>query len=415
MIQNQAHQRIHLMAKPTGPSCNMQCDYCFYREKNALFHDKKECRMSDEVLEAYIRSCVEVNKDDPEGILFAWQGGEPTLMGMHFFQKALELERRYAGGKTVRNSLQTNGTLLDDRWCSFLASNHFLVGLSLDGPREIHDRYRRGRGFNSSFHKVHRALRLLQKHGVEYNILASVGRETAYHPLDVYRFFKNEGISFIQFIPIVERIPDENAKQLGFSLGMPPSLDMSAESEVTPWSVEPEALGSFFCEIFDEWVRNDVGKIFIMNFEWALFAWLGGDGSVCYLSKQCGSSCIVEHNGDVYSCDHFVYPDYLLGNLCTCDARTLAFSEKQREWGARKENMLPGQCRDCDVFNVCRGGCPKHRFISTPEGEPGLTYLCPAYKKFYLFSRKYMEVFKKLLESNLPPEYIMQSSIIPET
>jgi len=412
MIQNQAQQIIHLMAKPVGPSCNMHCDYCFYLEKKAFFRDRKQCRMSDDVLEAYIRQCVEVNRDDPEGILFAWQGGEPTLIGMHFFQKALELEHRYAGERPVRNSLQTNGTLLDDRWCSFLAGNRFLVGLSLDGPREIHDRYRRGRGFNSSFHKVHRALRLLQKHGVEFNILASVGRETAYHPLDVYGFFKSEGISFIQFIPIVERIPDESAQQLGFTLGMPPSLDRSAECEVTRWTVEPEALGSFFCEIFDEWVRHDVGKIFIMNFEWNLFSWLGGDGPVCHLSRHCGNSCIVEHNGDVYSCDHFVYPEYLLGNLCTSDARTLAFSKKQREWGARKESMLPGQCRDCDVLAVCRGGCPKHRFISTPTGEPGLNYLCPAYKKFCLYSRKYMEGFRKLRERNLPPEYIMQSSFL---
>lgn len=401
------------MAKPAGPSCNLQCDYCFYIEKEALFQDKKLCRMSDEVLEAYIRRCAEANRDDPEGILFAWQGGEPTLMGLDFFQKALALEVKYAGGRPVRNTLQTNGTLLDDRWCSFLARHGFLVGLSLDGPREIHDRYRRGKGAGSTFHKVHGTLRLLQKHGVEFNILASVARETAHHALEVYRFFKSEGISFIQFIPIVERMPGESAQALGLSLGTPPALDRVEEGAVTPWTVESEALGDFFIDIFDEWVRHDVGKVFVMNFEWTLYAWLGGDGPVCYLAKRCGNSCIVEHNGDVYACDHFMYPEYRLGNVCTSDARTLAQSEKQRQWGARKETMLPRQCRECDVFTVCRGGCPKHRFTATPAGEPGLNYLCPAYKKFYRYTRKYMDAFGKLLEHNLPVEYIMQAIDAP--
>ncbi|MHC9540787.1 MAG: anaerobic sulfatase maturase [Vulcanimicrobiota bacterium] len=413
MNQNHGRQGIHLMAKPAGPSCNLRCDYCFYLEKEALFQHEKHCRMSDEVLEAYIRRCTDANRDDPEGILFAWQGGEPTLMGLDFFHKAIALEHRYAVGRPVRNTLQTNGTLLDDRWCSFLAANNFLVGLSLDGPPEIHNRYRHTSSSGSTFKKVYRALSLLKKHGVEFNIMASVARETAEHPLEVYRFFKSEGLSFIQFIPIVERMPDERARNLGLSLGTPPAPDLAQESAVTPWTVEPEALGDFFCNIFNEWVRHDVGKVFVMNFEWTLFAWLGGDGPVCYLSRECGNSCIVEHNGDVYSCDHFVYPEYLLGNVCTTDARTLVQSEKQRQWGIRKETMLPSLCRECDILNICRGGCPKHRFTLTASGEPGLNYLCPAYKKFYRYSRKYMSAFGKLMEYDLPLEYIMQAIDAP--
>jgi len=273
--------------------------------------------MSDEVLEAYMRRVVEANREDPEGILFAWQGGEPTLMGLDFFRKALAVEMRHAAGRPVRNTLQTNGLLLDDRWCEFLARNGFLVGLSLDGPREIHDRYRRGAGGASTFQKVHRALRLLGKHGLQFNVLASVARETARHPLEVYRFFKAEGIEFIQFIPIVERMPGEPSKALGLELGTPPLLDRTEEGEVTPWTVEPDAYGSFLCDIFSEWVRRDIGKIFVMNFEWTLFAWIGGEEPVCYLARRCGNSCIVEHNGDVYSCDHYVYPEYRLGNVCT--------------------------------------------------------------------------------------------------
>jgi len=404
---------IHLMAKPAGPSCNLRCDYCFYLEKMAFFRDSRNCRMSDEVLEAYVRRVVEANREDPEGILFAWQGGEPTLMGLDFFRKALAVEMRQAAGRPVRNTLQTNGLLLDDRWCEFLARNGFLVGLSLDGPREIHDRYRRGTGGASTFHKVHRALRLLGKHGVQFNVLASVARETARHPLEVYRFFKAEGIEFIQFIPIVERMPGEPSKALGLELGTPPLLDRTEEGEVTPWTVEPDAYGSFLCDIFSEWVRNDVGKVFVMNFEWTLFAWIGGEGPVCYLARRCGNSCIVEHNGDVYSCDHYVYPEYRLGNVCTESARTLADSAMQQKWGARKETMLTGDCRGCDVLSICRGDCPKHRFSVTAAGEPGLSYLCPAYKRFYRFSRKYMEAFSKLLEHNLPLEYIMKAVVGP--
>jgi uncharacterized protein len=401
------------MAKPAGPSCNLRCDYCFYLEKEALFPGKKHHHMSKEVLEAYIKRCAEANMNDPEGILFAWQGGEPTLMGLDFFKRAIELELRYAAGRPVRNTLQTNGTLLDDRWCDFLARHHFLVGLSLDGPREIHDRYRRDKGGGSTFNKVHRALKFLQKHGVDYNILASVARDTAHHPLEVYRFFRDQGVSFIQFIPIVERMPDECARELGLALGAPPALDRPVEGTVTPWTVEPEWLGSFYTEIFDEWVRRDVGTIYVMNFEWTLYAWFGGDGPVCYLASRCGDSCIVEHNGDVYSCDHFVYPGYRLGNVITSDIRSLTESEQQRQWGARKETMLPRQCRECEVFFICRGGCPKHRFTATADGEAGLNYLCAAYKKFYGHSRKYMEAFRKLMELNLPCDYIMQAIDAP--
>ncbi len=402
-------QGIHLMAKPAGPACNLRCQYCFYVEKEALFPESEKFRMSTEVLEAYVRSTVLANRDSPAGILFTWQGGEPTLMGLDFFRQALALQTKYAQGKPFQNTLQTNGTLLDEEWCAFLSKNRFLVGLSLDGPEFVHDQYRRDAAGRGTFQTVMKALKLLRKHGVEFNVLASVARETAYHPLEVYRFFKEQGVQFIQFLPIVERMPDSTACRLGLKLGMPPSLNELESAEVTPWTVEPEALGDFYNTIFDEWVRQDVGKVYVMNFEWTLHAWMGGEGPVCYLNRKCGNCAIVEHNGDIYSCDHFVYPEYKLGNVVCDDARTLIHSQKQREWGLRKETMLPEQCKDCEVGFICRGGCPKHRFQEAYYGEPGLNYLCAGYKKFYLHTRKYLKAMAKLIELGLPCETIMQA------
>jgi uncharacterized protein len=400
---------IHLMAKPAGPTCNLRCKYCFYLEKEALFPKSERYRMSDEILEAYIRGCSLANLNAPSGIIFAWQGGEPTLMGLDFFKKALELEKRYSRTKPFTNTLQTNGILLDDRWCEFLAKNKFLVGLSLDGPAWIHNLYRIDAKGQPTHAAVMRALRLLQKHGVEHNILACVAKETAKHPLQVYNFFKEEGVKFIQFLPIVERMPDSAARRLGLRLAPPPALDTKESQALTPWTVEPEALGDFYISIFDEWVRQDVGRIFIMNFEWTLHSYLGGDGPVCYLSKRCGTSCILEHNGDIYSCDHFVYPEFRLGNILVDDVKVLVESAKQYAWGCRKENTLTAYCRKCDEFFICRGGCPKHRFAESLNGELGSNYLCAAYKKFYRHTKKYMAAFRKLIENDLPCEYIMQA------
>jgi uncharacterized protein len=406
---------IHLMAKPAGPACNLRCEYCFYLEKESLFAGAATHRMNDEVLDAYIRNCAVANMDSPGGIVFAWQGGEPTLMGLDFYRKALTLEKKYAQGRPFSNTLQTNGMLLDDEWCRFLAGNNFLVGLSLDGPREVHDRYRRDAKGEGTFARVLAALKLLQKHGVQYNVMACVAKETAAHPREVYSFFKAEGVEFIQFLPVVERTADAAADRLGLKLGIPPSLTQLERDEVTSWTVQPNAMGEFWSVIFDEWVRSDVGRIFVMNFEWALNAWMGGDGATCHMSRRCGNCLIVEQNGDVYSCDHFVYPEFCLGNVLSDDCREMVTSEKQTVWGMKKETCLPRQCRECEVGNVCRGGCPKHRFRESYDGECGLNYLCTGYRSFHLHTRKYMLAMAKLAELGLPCEYVMQAIDRPVT
>ena len=309
-------QGLHVVAKPIGPACNLNCEYCFYLEKQALFAAGEQYRMSDSVLSAFITGYI---SSQPTPVVeFVWQGGEPTLLGIDFFKRVMELQKPFAKGRTITNSLQTNGTLLTDEWCRFLKKHNFMVGISLDGPKEIHDRYRKDRKGRGTFEQAMRGLRLLQKHKVEYNVLACVARETAARPLEVYRFFKDAGVEFIQFTPIVERMPDAQSAGLGLRLAAPAALDSrEGQGEVTAWSVEPEAYGDFLIAVFEEWVRNDVGKVFVMNFEWALNAWIGNPSPVCVHAKQCGRSLVIEHNGDVYACDHCVYPQYRLGNILT--------------------------------------------------------------------------------------------------
>ncbi|MFH1037311.1 MAG: anaerobic sulfatase-maturation protein [PVC group bacterium] len=396
---------VHLMAKPTGPACNLNCDYCFYLEKEALFPGNKQHRMSDEVLEAYIRKTAEY-QTVPE-LLYAWQGGEPTMMGVDFFRKAIDLEKRYAGGRRIVNTLQTNGTLLDDEWCAFLAENKFLVGFSLDGPKDIHDRHRRDRGGEPTFDRVMRAMELMKKHAVEFNILACVTRASAKRPLDMYRFFKKEGVRFIQFTPIVERLPDEESGRIGFMLGMPAALDETDRPDVTPWTVDPEEYGDFLIGVFNEWVRNDVGSVFVMNFEWALTNSMEAPQAACFFSRRCGAAVIVEHNGDVYSCDHFVYPEYRLGSILTDGLRGMVESERQRAFGAVKEEGLPRYCRVCEFLFACRGECPKHRFLKTPEGEPGLNYLCAGYRKYFRHIGPYLEAIGQTIRMGYPAQKVM--------
>ncbi len=390
-------QGFHILAKPIGPLCNLNCGYCFYKEKKALFTENEHYRMSERVLEACVEKYIRFNAGDMPEIPFAWQGGEPMLTGLDFFRKVVKLQKRYSRGKTVTNALQTNGVLLDDAWCDFLAENHFLVGLSLDGPEDIHDRYRvdgKGRG---SFGAVMRGLELLQRHGVEYNVMASVTRQSSLRPLDVYHFFKGQGVEFIQFIPIVERLPDDGARALGLSLGLPPERGGEPLAEVTPWSVESERYGDFLIAIFDEWVRNDVGRIFVMNFEWALMSWMGGNATVCQFSRRCGRSIVIEHNGDLYACDHYVYPRYRLGNILSDNPLAMVDAPQQLTFGAQKETALPGHCRDCTFLFACRGECPKHRFLKTPADEPGLNYLCAGYKKYFRHIDSTMKLMKQLL------------------
>jgi uncharacterized protein len=320
----------------------------------------------------------------------------------------VELQRPFTEFKTINNSLQTNGTLLDDEWCRFLKQHGFMVGISLDGPREIHDRYRRDRQGQGSFDAVMRGLSLLQKHGVEYNVMASVARETARQPLQVYRFFKEIGAEFIQFVPLVERLPLATERELGLTLAGPAALDRAEpNAQVTPWSVIPEEFGDFLIAVYEEWVRNDVGSIFVMNFEWALNAWLGEPSPVCVHARQCGRSLVIEHNGDIFACDHYVYPQYRLGNILNDDLSAMVAKSLTGGFGVSKESALPRWCRECEVLAACQGGCPKHRFAASHYGEPGLHYLCAGYDKFFRHIRKYLQAMTTLLEHGYPVSQVM--------
>ena len=399
---------IHVVAKPIGPACNLNCEYCFYLEKQALFSAGEQYRMSDKVLSAFIANYI---TSQPTPVVeFVWQGGEPTLLGIDFFKRVIEIQKPFVGTKTITNALQSNGTLLNDEWCSFLKRNNFMVGISLDGPKEIHDRYRRDRSGKGSFDQVLAGLRLLQKHKIAYNVLVSVARETARQPLEIYRFFRNEGVEFIQFAPIVERVADLRSKQHGLRLAKPASLDKIEEQiEVTPWSLLPEEWGGFLIAVYEEWVRHDVGKVFVMNFEWALNAWIGNPSPVCVHAEQCGRSLVIEHNGDVYACDHCVYPEYRLGNVMKDSLTKMAEQSHQSGFGVTKETALPRWCRECKVLKACQGGCPKHRFTMTYYNEPGLHYLCEGYKKFFLHIRKYCHAMTQLLEHGQPVSLIMDA------
>lgn len=399
---------IHIVAKPVGPLCNLDCDYCFYLEKQSLYDNGEQFRMSDEVLVAFIRNYIE---SQPTPVVeFVWQGGEPTLLGLDFYRRVIEIQGPYSGQKTINNSLQTNGTLLDDEWCRFLKQHNFMVGLSLDGPREVHNRYRKDRHGKGSFEAVMRGLRLLQKHGVEYNVMASVGRETAQWPLEIYRFMKEEGVEFIQFAPIIERLPGTTEQQLGLDLAGPAVLDDDEPNvAVTDWSVLPEEYGDFLIAIYENWVRKDVGKIFVMNFEWSLNAWIGNPSPVCVHAKRCGRSIVIEHDGDLFACDHYVYPNYRLGNILKNDLLKIVEKSSRKGFGREKETALPQSCLECQVLVACRGGCPKHRFTQSPDEEAGLHYLCAGYRKFFLHIRKYLQAMTTLLEHGFPVSEVMKA------
>ena len=382
---------FHLLAKPTGAICNLACQYCFFLSKEALYPGSR-FRMSDELLETYIRQLIESHRV-PE-VTVAWQGGEPTLMGLDFFRRSIEYQAKYRKpGITIRNTIQTNGTLLDDEWCAFFKEHDFLVGISIDGPRELHDAYRVTKGGKPTFDRVMQGLRLLQKHGVEYNVLTTIHAANAAHPLEVYRFLRDEaGARFIQFIPIVER---ENG--IGFPNG----------TRVTERSVTAEQFGRFLIAVFDEWVRRDVGRVFVQMFDVALANWVGVPPGLCVHSPTCGTALALEHNGDVYSCDHFVEPEHLLGNINDRHLVDLVASERQRRFGRAKLDTLPRYCRECSVRFACHGGCPKDRFVETPDGEPGLNYLCAGYKAFFQHIDRPMRIMAGLLLQGRAPAEIM--------
>ena len=396
---------FHILAKPVGPICNLDCKYCFYLEKEKLYPEtsgKNQWALPEDVLETYIRQYIE-GQDVPV-ISFAWQGGEPTLLGVDYFRKVVSLQSKYAGGKRIENGFQTNGVLLDDEWCRFLAENNFLVGLSIDGPQELHDRYRVDKGGAPSFDKVMRGLDHLKKHGVEFNTLTVVQRDNSYHPLEVYRFLKQIGSRFVQFIPIVERAARAPAPD-GLVLISP---DSDVPAGVTQWSVEALQYGKFLCAIFDEWVRKDVAQVFVQLFDVALESWVGREASLCVFRGTCGDALVIEHNGDIYSCDHYVYPENRLGNIMESPLVSMVDGAQQREFGRDKLDTLPRYCRECEVRFACNGECPKHRFIKTPDGEGGLNYLCAGYKLFFNHVAPYMRFMADELANEQAPANVME-------
>lgn len=392
---------FHIMAKPTGPICNLNCKYCFYLEKESLYPGTGHWSMQPDVLESYIRQHIEAQPTST--VSFAWQGGEPTLLGVDFFRKVVALQAKHANGKKIENALQTNGVLLDDSWGRFLAENHFLVGISIDGPKRFHDTYRVDKGGLPTFQRVIRGLEVLKRHGVEFNILTVVNRKNSHYPLEVYRFLKRHGSGYIQLIPVVERIA-ATPRTDGAVISDPAQ---SAPAAVSDRSVEPEAFGRFLCAIFDEWVRNDVGTQFVQLFDVALEMWVGMEASLCIFRRTCGSAMALEHNGDLYSCDHFVYPENRLGNIMESPLGSLATSAQQRAFGGAKSDSLPQYCRDCEVRFACNGECPKNRFVTTPSGEPGLNYLCAGYKMFFKHIDPYMRFMADELRNRRPPANVM--------
>lgn len=382
---------FHVMLKPRGAICNLDCSYCYFLKKEELYPGS-DFRMSDALLDDYTRQYIEAQR--VPHVTFAWQGGEPTLMGLDFFRRAVALQERYRKpGMTIENALQTNGTLLNDDWAGFLREHGFLVGLSLDGPQDLHDRYRVDKGGAPTWHRVMEAVRLLQRHGVQFNILTTVHAGNADHPLAVYRFLRDEvGAEFTQFIPIVER-DNESGYQQG--------------SNVTERSVTAEAYGRFLIAIFEEWVRRDVGRVFVQIFDVALAAYGGHRPGLCIFEPTCGSALALEHNGDLFACDHFVEPDYRLGNIQEVPLIDLVASPRQRRFGLHKQEGLPTYCRECEVLFACNGGCPKNRFITTPDGETGLNYLCAGYRAFFNHVRPAMEFMANELRHRRAPANVM--------
>ena len=384
---------FHVMIKPCGASCNLRCDYCFYLPKAKLYPDRKKRKMTIPILERFTRQYIQAQRV-PE-VTFGWQGGEPTLMGIDFFKKAVEFQKKYAKpGMRINNAFQTNGTLINEQWAKFFHKHNFLLGVSIDGPPYLHDRYRHFQNGKGSLEKSLNGIELLKKNNVEFNILACVNSLNADHPLDVYRYFKDElEVNFIQFIPIVERVLEK-----GFI----------ETNQSTERSVSGKQYGNFLVSIFDEWVRNDVGKMFVQIFDVTLGAFVGQPGGLCIFSKTCGDALALEHNGDLYACDHFVKPSEKRGNIMKTALPRLVQSKEQRLFGEKKYTGLPSYCKKCEVFFACNGGCPKNRILTTPGGESGLNSLCVGYKQFFTHIAPYMQFMANELHQRRPPAGIME-------
>lgn len=390
---------LYVMAKPAGARCNLRCAYCYYLEKSNLYPTAPAQTMNDDLLERFIRDYIAAQPSAE--VAFAWHGGETLLRSRDFYRRVIELQRRYGADRRIENSIQTNGTLLDDAWCAFFRENGWLVGISLDGPPEVHDRYRRDRQGGPTFEATMRGVRLLQKHGVEWNALAVVNRFNADDPVGFYRFFRSIGCRFLQFTPVVERIlSHDDGRQLASA------ADTGAP--LADFSVTPEQWGRFTCTLFDEWVMQDVGRIFVQLFDATLANWVGEAPGVCSLSKSCGHAGALEFNGDLYACDHFVFPEYRLGNILETPLTELMRGERQTAFGDAKLRSLPTQCRRCRYLFACNGECPRNRFERTRDGEPGLNYLCKGYQRFFRHVEPYMDFMRGELNRGRAPANVME-------
>lgn len=392
---------IYVMLKPVGSVCNLACDYCYYLEKGKLYPEVKNHIMTEQLLDKFIREYLEC-QTMPQ-VLFTWHGGETLMRPISFYKKALELQKKYGRGRQIDNCIQTNGTLLNDEWCSFFKENNFLVGVSIDGPQEFHDEYRRNRQGLPSFFKVMKGIELLRKHGVEYNAMAVVNDYNVDYPLEFYNFFKQIDCHYIQFAPIVERMALHTD---GTHLTTPEEQDTAIQ--LAPFTVDPDKWGHFLCSVFDEWLKEDVGNYFIQLFDATLANWVGEQPGVCTLAKTCGHAGVMEFNGDLFSCDHYVFPEYKLGNIYTQSLTEMMYSQRQLSFGENKQALLPAQCKQCEFLFACNGECPKNRFLHTRDGEPGLNYLCKGYKRFFAHAAPYMDFMKKELMAERPPANVMQ-------
>lgn len=395
---------MYVMLKPSGSLCNLRCKYCYYLEKKHLYTDVKNHIITDTLLEKFIKEYIEAQTTP--SVLFTWHGGETLMRPLSFYKRAMQVQQRYARGRRIDNCIQTNGTLLNDEWCKFFKENNWLVGVSIDGPQEFHDEYRKTTGGRPTFLQVMKGINLLNKHGVEWNALAVINDFNADYPLDFYHFFKEIGCRYIQFTPIVERLVNRTD-----GLTLAPGMQGDGQG-VTDFSITAEQWGNFLCTIFDEWVKNDVGEYFIQLFDATLANWVGQAPGICTMAKECGHAGVMEFNGDVYSCDHFVYPEHKLGNLHDKTITEMMYSDQQKEFSKMKHQMLPQQCRECNYLFACHGECPKNRFINDKYGNYGLNYLCSGYYKFFKHVTPYMDFMKGELEADRPPANVMNSIFV---
>ena len=395
---------MYVMLKPSGSLCNLRCKYCYYLEKKHLYTDVKNHIITDTLLEKFVKEYIEAQTTP--SVLFTWHGGETLMRPLSFYKRAMQVQQRYARGRRIDNCIQTNGTLLNDEWCKFFKENNWLVGVSIDGPQEFHDEYRKTTGGRPTFLQVMKGINLLNKHGVEWNALAVVNDFNADYPLDFYHFFKEIGCRYIQFTPIVERLVNRTD-----GLTLAPGMQVDGQG-VTDFSITADQWGNFLCTIFDEWVKNDVGEYFIQLFDATLANWVGQAPGICTMAKECGHAGVMEFNGDVYSCDHFVYPEHKLGNLHDKTITEMMYSDQQKEFSKMKHQMLPQQCRECNYLFACHGECPKNRFINDKYGNYGLNYLCSGYYKFFKHVTPYMDFMKGELEAGRPPANVMNSIFV---